>query len=269
MVGVTSFAPRRRESFLLNYIYDEHLFPPHLQKLFITLDCDQETDDFFASVENLEIIEKLSIVCLKPLISCIYGLTETNAFLGIGQMFLLSSQHLDCLLGEKYHCESHLDIGSGDGSITEKFCKFARDQFCIEISRGMMITLQSKQFKVFSSIDNIQKEKFDLITILNVFDRCEKPISLLNDCVSRMHENTILMISIVLPFFQYVEKGEIQEKFIEEGLEWNNSVVQIVSLLEKHNLNVIYISRLPYLSQGDVYQDYYVLDTVIIVAKLK
>jgi hypothetical protein len=61
----------------------------------------------------------------------------------------------------------------------------------------------------------------------------------------------------------------VNETMIQEGLEWNDSVIQLAAFFDKQGFDVVAISRVPYISQGDVVQDYYVLDTCLFVLKIK
>lgn len=50
--------------------------------------------------------------------------------------------------------------------------------------------------------------KYDVISCLNVLDRCEKPITLLNQIKSSLKPGGLSVISFVIPFNPYVEFGK-------------------------------------------------------------
>ena len=47
--------------------------------------------------------------------------------------------------------------------------------------------------------------KYDAISCLNLLDRCDKPITLLQTIKKSLVENGILIVALVLPFKPYVE----------------------------------------------------------------
>lgn len=55
----------------------------------------------------------------------------------------------------------------------------------------------------WSSGDN----KFDVISCLNVLDRCQKPLTLLNQIKSSLNPGGVAVIAFVIPFKPYVEFG--------------------------------------------------------------
>lgn len=52
--------------------------------------------------------------------------------------------------------------------------------------------------------------KYDVISCLNVLDRCEKPLSLLNQIKFSLKPDGIAVISFVIPFNPYVEFGNFE-----------------------------------------------------------
>lgn len=110
----------------------------------------------------------------------------------------------------------------------------------------------------------LEGRTFDCISLLNLLDRCDKPITLLNDLKAKLKPNGVILIALVIPFSPWVEtssgyvrpseKMEIQgdsfeitaNKFVEEVLLPNGFVVKA-------------FSKIPYLSQGDYYRELYAL----------
>jgi len=51
--------------------------------------------------------------------------------------------------------------------------------------------------------------KFDVVTCLNVLDRCEKPLTLLQDIKKVLkHDNGIAVVAFVIPYAPFVEFGK-------------------------------------------------------------
>lgn len=53
-----------------------------------------------------------------------------------------------------------------------------------------------------------QPIKFDVITCLNLLDRCDRPYDILYDVKEVLASNGIVVLAVVLPFKSYVEVGE-------------------------------------------------------------
>jgi 2-polyprenyl-3-methyl-5-hydroxy-6-metoxy-1,4-benzoquinol methylase len=49
---------------------------------------------------------------------------------------------------------------------------------------------------------------YDVITCLNVLDRCDYPMTMLKDMVRVVKQDGCIIIAVVLPFSPYVEKGK-------------------------------------------------------------
>jgi 2-polyprenyl-3-methyl-5-hydroxy-6-metoxy-1,4-benzoquinol methylase len=50
--------------------------------------------------------------------------------------------------------------------------------------------------------------KFDVITCLNLLDRCDRPLSLLRDLRASLKPGGRVIVALVLPFTPYVEIGK-------------------------------------------------------------
>jgi len=57
-------------------------------------------------------------------------------------------------------------------------------------------------------------KRFDVVSCLNVLDRCETPLSLLNNIKRVLRSDGIAIISFVIPFKPYVEFGMITENYL-------------------------------------------------------
>jgi len=51
--------------------------------------------------------------------------------------------------------------------------------------------------------------KFDVITCLNLLDRCDKPLSLLRELKASINPGGRVVVALVLPFNPYVETGKL------------------------------------------------------------
>lgn len=256
-----------KDSFFLHYDIDHEKVNQDISKIFKALKYDEETDQFFHTVENYTFFQSFKVLFIKPLYQIFCNTTTTNSYLDTGKMFVFSTSHISDLLSSSKK-ETLLDIGSGDGNVTLKYSHLFKETTCVEVSLGMIYRLEEKGFYVIDSLDWVKNSTFDVITCLNVLDRCEKPMTLLDQIHDLMHSDSILLLTIVLPLHQYVENGRVKEKLIENDLEFHDSLIQLYQMFTKI-FDILQISRIPYLSQGDIKQDYYVLDSAVFLLKKK
>ena len=67
--------------------------------------------------------------------------------------------------------------------------------------------------------------KFDVVTCLNVLDRCDTPLSLLRSIKNVLNPDGIAVVAFVIPFSPYVEFGELY-KFVKT---FNNHRIELPS----------------------------------------
>ncbi len=114
---------------------------------------------------------------------------------------------------------------------------------------------------------------YDLISCLNVLDRCDAPLSMLKQIHSKLSPGGHLLLALVLPFQPFVESGVSQAAPsellpISEDGNWEESVGELWDgTLKPLGFELVTVSRLPYLCEGDLNQDYYSLDDVILVLR--
>eukprot|EP01127_Copromyxa_protea_P001956 TRINITY_DN11858_c0_g1_i1.p1 TRINITY_DN11858_c0_g1~~TRINITY_DN11858_c0_g1_i1.p1 ORF type:complete len:302 (+),score=68.19 TRINITY_DN11858_c0_g1_i1:2-907(+) len=204
--------------------------------------------------------------------------TDALGILGIGKMHVLSSEHFSSIVTPHLkNFDRVLDIGAGDGSVTQKMAPYFSEVFTTEVSGSMVTSLQSKGFTCVQTASPftdplLSTTHFDCITCFNVLDRCDKPRSLLDGIHGMMDENTIAVLAVVFPFRPFVESLTGQQKptekikIVEKTFEAHvNKFVSTV--LTPQNLSVVSISRVPYISQGDSRHRLYTLDNAIFVLK--
>uniref|UniRef100_A0A4W6EVA9 Methyltransferase 9, His-X-His N1-histidine n=1 Tax=Lates calcarifer TaxID=8187 RepID=A0A4W6EVA9_LATCA len=124
-------------------------------------------------------------------------------------------------------------------------------------------------------IDEWQQTGFhyDVISCLNLLDRCNDPLHLLRDIKKSLVPNTgRLILAAVLPFQPYVEVGgqwqRPKEHLKIKGKTWEEQVTNLSNeVFRRVGFEVEAVTRLPYLCEGDMYNDYYVLDDAVFVLK--
>lgn len=118
-----------------------------------------------------------------------------------------------------------------------------------------------------------QRREYDLISCLNVLDRCSRPLQLLadmRDCLAPGHGR--LLLAIVLPFCPFVEEGPKQVRPAEilplagsSPEEHINSLAELV--FRPLDLVIEAVSRAPYLCEGDLRSAYYLLHDYMFVLR--
>jgi 2-polyprenyl-3-methyl-5-hydroxy-6-metoxy-1,4-benzoquinol methylase len=191
-------------------------------------------------------------------------------------MFVYSTAQFKTLLDieptQETQLASLLDIGAGDGSVTQRMAGLFKRVYATEMSPIMQWRLSNSGYTVLNT-DQWGDLKFDVITCLNVLDRCEKPLTLLKQIREHLNpDNGRVLISLVLPFKPYFEynndhrpnesihiKGHLSEEQINEF---------ILEVFQPSGFRLKKLTRLPYLCEGDMDQSYYFLSDYIFVLEI-
>lgn len=253
--------------------------------------------------------------------------TSINGLLKRGSMFVFSMQQFKALIDFEatygnVKLNSLLDLGAGDGEVTIKMAPFFQTVYATEMSYTMQWRLQQKGFKVLdvnnwnkieldaraqeSQSINIEKTnkylKFDVISCLNLLDRCETPITLLKSIKEALVPNGLLVVALVLPFKSFYEynrdnrpvedlfdvrySAQISNELYEEHcMAMTNQTAQcaqpvkpINPLLSQISYLVNYVfkpigfelvkyTKLPYLCEGNLSQSYFFMNDYVFVFK--
>ncbi|XP_005998439.1 methyltransferase-like protein 9 [Latimeria chalumnae] len=249
-----------------------------LQSVFVQSYFDSETHLFING--SIEKSGWLFVQLYHSFVSSVFtpfmSRTSINGLLGRGSMFVFSSQQFQQLLkiSSNWKTNRLLDLGAGDGEVTKVMSPHFHEVFVTEISPTMRWQLQKKEYRVLE-INEWQSTGFqyDVVSCLNLIDRCDQPMTLLKD-IRRVLEPTkgLLILALVLPFHPYVENGGKWEKPSEflkvEGCSWEEQVNSLTNnVFREAGFAVEALTRLPYLCEGDMYNDYYVLDDAVFVLR--
>eukprot|EP01100_Stratorugosa_tubuloviscum_P014846 TRINITY_DN8177_c0_g1_i1.p1 TRINITY_DN8177_c0_g1~~TRINITY_DN8177_c0_g1_i1.p1 ORF type:complete len:317 (+),score=136.80 TRINITY_DN8177_c0_g1_i1:79-1029(+) len=224
--------------------------------------------------------------------------TDSLAWVGVGNMHVLSIEQIKIILQVHFglplynkvqnlnesYCKKALnnllDIGAGCGSVTTNFVPFFQNIYTTEVSYYMAQRLRQQNFICIetANLDYFinQNQFFDTIVCFNVLDRCEKPVSLLQQIKQLLQPvdtelgtpGGCLILSIVLPLKAYWENGtqklQPQEQIKLSNLTFEEAVNSFVNnILEPNGFRVRFFSKVPYLSEGDSNADYYILPNAI------
>ncbi|KAI4470168.1 drev protein [Holotrichia oblita] len=124
-------------------------------------------------------------------------------------MFVLSFSQFLKLSGWESNTleESLLDLGAGDGEVTARLAKAYKRVYVTEVSNTMQNLLRHRGFEILPVETWYEYRKFNTISCLNVLDRCDKPLELLNHIGDSLAPNGTILLALVLPFSPYVESG--------------------------------------------------------------
>jgi hypothetical protein len=118
----------------------------------------------------------------------------------------------------------------------------------------------------------VPRPGYDLITALNVIDRCARPRTLLARLTDALAPEGRLVLATPFPFRPFVYDGPVaqapREKLDLARDSWEASVSALVeTVIEPLGLEVTSFSRVPYLSGGDAARPFYVLDDAVVVCR--
>uniref|UniRef100_A0A3Q0T7L1 Methyltransferase 9, His-X-His N1-histidine n=1 Tax=Amphilophus citrinellus TaxID=61819 RepID=A0A3Q0T7L1_AMPCI len=260
------------------YRCNTDLLEESLRPLFIQSQLDADTRAFVEQSEEkstylfTQIYYSLVSTVLSPLVSR----TSINGFLGRGSMFVFSKDQFRQLLRIEpdWVANRLLDLGAGDGGVTKVMASHFTEVYATEVSLPMKRHLRKKKFKLLD-IDVWQETGFqyDVISCLNLLDRCDDPLSLLRDIRRALVPGTgRLIVAVVIPFQPWLEIGgrwERPREYLQiQGKTWEEQVNNLTNeVFRKVGFEVETLTRLPYLCEGDIARDYYLLDDAVFVLK--
>ncbi|XP_066521083.1 methyltransferase-like protein 9 isoform X2 [Hoplias malabaricus] len=249
-----------------------------VRPLFLQSQLDTDTQAFLqqSAEKSGWLFTQLYHSFFSTIFSPIISRTSINGFLGRGSMFVFSRNQFQSLLKIEtdWRGEKLLDLGAGDGGITDIMSSYFREIYVTEVSLPMKWQLQRKNYRLLE-IDEWHRTgfKFDLISCLNLLDRCDEPLELLKDIKEALVPGSgRLILAVVLPFQPYVETGgkwvRPKTHLQVKGNTWEEQVTNLSQdVFQTIGFKVEAVTRLPYLCEGDMNQDYYVLDDAVFVLR--
>ncbi|XP_045192479.1 protein-L-histidine N-pros-methyltransferase-like isoform X2 [Mercenaria mercenaria] len=259
------------------YFVKRSNLPADLCDSFLQLDQDSETMDFLENCYEKSdwVFMQIYHSVAKSLLSWFMENTSINGWLGRGSMFVFSRSQFTQLLDidEDWKEESLLDLGAGDGEVTKMMAPYFNHIYATETSKPMVKRLNDKGYRVLDveSWDD-GSISFDLVSCLNLLDRCDKPLSILHSIKKVLKPGGHVIVAVVLPFEPYVEFGpdnKPTEKIELKGHTFEEQSVSLVrDVFEPAGFSLVRFTRVPYLCEGDLETSFYVLDDALFVLKL-
>lgn len=206
--------------------------------------------------------------------------TSINGFLNRGSMFVFSNDQLAQLYDDLPRVNASdnsllLDLGAGDGKVTEVMAKHFKQVHVTEISPVMRRILAKKSYKVLD-VDSwtTGDTQYDLIACLNLLDRCDKPITMLEQMKSKLKPDGHILMALVFPISQYVENTSSNsnhkptETLVVDGSTFEEQMMSLDErLLKPNGLEIVKWTRVPYLCEGDLDLSYYWLNDALMLLK--
>lgn len=207
----------------------------------------------------------------------------SKAILGSPKVFLLSQAQWETFISSSmtklrgsfsFPLSRSLDMGASIGDITKQYEKLFQETWLTDISKitqlrqnlnGFSNTFVSLSINIDLLREKSIPDQFDVLFLLNVLDQLHNPVKYLNDIIDilRLQNNPpLLIVSVPLPW------NSNKTKFNVNGNDWNESVHHFQVFFNSLGLQIIQISRAPYLCQGTYLIPLFSLDAAIFALSL-
>eukprot|EP00794_Sanderia_malayensis_P019068 gene19068-20983_t len=250
--------------------------PSSLQQTFVHSRMDEETEAFLNNCYEKSgwVFTQFFHSLAQFFMGFVLSMTSINGLLNRGGMFVFSNEQFKSLMDLDDVCTNAtlLDLGAGDGAITKTMAKYFKTVFVTETSPSMRMRLSQRGYTVLD-IDKWQERQYDVISVLNLLDRIDDPGKLINDVKLSLKPDGTLIVAIVLPYDPHVETGTkfvvpdaklpVQGRTVEQQIK---SLVE--NVFQPAGFVVNKFTKLPYLCEGDLYNDYFILFDFVFILEL-
>ncbi|XP_013391027.1 methyltransferase-like protein 9 [Lingula anatina] len=257
------------------YQFNQQRLSKEMCDMFLQTHQDPETCQFLENCFNKadSIFTQLAHTLAKSVLTWFMTQTDANGLLRRGSMFVFSKQQFQDLLDidESWKAATLLDLGAGDGKVTEKMQNHFEQVYATEASSPMRQRLTELGYTLLD-IDEWHNNsvQYDVISCLNLLDRCDRPMTLLRDIHKVLKPGTgRLIVATVFPFSPYVEYNQDHipaEYLYIQGKTFEDQVTSFVEdIFKPVGFKLLKFTRLPYLCEGDLNSSFYVLDDAVFV----
>jgi len=269
-----------------------------LVEKFMGMTRDEETDEFLLRAKRRGKEENVRLAEACTALRKTMSLTEANAMLGRGAMHVFSRKQVEKVLevagvsGSSSSRGWYMDVGAGCGEVTETLARVFGGKTCAtESSAGMAARLRERGFEVVLESDSIENvvervrsseggddllpHGFDVVSALNLVDRIETPMTLMRQLRECLQPGRgILILAIVVPFRPFVERADgsrgkpLETVNAPSSGSWEAGVEALwENLIQPSGFELVALTRVPYISEGDHKFDAYVLDDAVFVLR--
>lgn len=284
------------------YRVERHALTPELASTFVRSRLDDETRTFLlenrAKAETLSgRLELLAAQKIKMTLLRWLGWTRVDAAAAVGErLFSASREQLDLILERAVPSLPPvirlLDIGAGRGHVTSVLAAAlritaARDVVAVEQSLVLRRELSERGgYRTAASLSDASVREaapFGAVALLNLLDRVDDPLGLLQAAVSQLPTSGgLLFVACVLPFNGFVRTAyngrraprrplilrstSTQRSIGGSSAQFERAAAAFVgTICDASNASLLAWTRLPYLSSADVSNSYYSLDHALFV----
>lgn len=257
----------------LRYACDRSRLSPRLRDRFLELSLDPSTrawiDDAHARpTSGMRLAARRAAKAML-------GDYDANALFDTHDMRVLGREQWSALLGD-VSAARWLDVGAGDGKVAAEIRAIAGEVVTTETSTRMAARLRERGFECHA-VDLVTEvfpddRRFAVVSALNVLDRTPRPYSLVERMLDRLEPGGRLVLAVPLPLSPHVHVGNstvdpdellpIERRSFEEAA---STLVDVA--LVPLGLELVSMSRVPYLSRGDRTVPVHVLDDCILVLR--
>ncbi len=262
------------------YAIDARKLPPDIAGKVVQFHYDAATAQFVEACKRAP-HSRFQLFCSR-ILSLVVPDYEAHAMLGVFPMFLLDEHHWRVLLGGEDSSgtlrESLLDIGAGQGFVTCYAQGLFRTIVATETSPAMAKRLRARGFECVA-VDVAKhphifgERKFSVVSLLNVLDRCEYPLTLLSRVMDLVEDDGLLVIADPLPLKPYMRERayavpQKEHMPMPESAVWEECLAHFIEhVLVPRGLEVLRLTRLPYLYKGSNRTPYHYLDDFVVVCR--
>lgn len=242
---------------------DRARLPAALADLFEPLPADPWIDAFVAAARPHGGLKAAAHAGLRRFVSDF----DADGLLGTHPMALLGEASWEALVGRGARL---LDVGAGSGDVTAQARVLFDEIVTTETSRPMARRLRRRGFechRVDLARVRLDERPFDVVSLLNVLDRTDRPRTLLRAAVSQLAPGGRLLLSVPLPAAPHVDRGALtvdpDEPMAGYGETWEAALADLCADL-LGELTLERLARAPYLTVGK--EGLRALDAALVVA---
>jgi SAM-dependent methyltransferase len=198
---------------------------------------------------------------------------DASAWLDAYRLVLLDTAGFDRLLPRAPR-GTLLDVGAGTGEVHMELARLFASSVATETSGGTAKRAREKGIDCrtidLGRVPWPDAARFDAVALLNVLDRADHPLTLLDRAAQLLAPGGHLVIATPLPIRAHVHRAggtaDPDEWLGVEGDDFESALSCLVDVvLAKRGWGLVHWTRTPYVSNGDPRSARYELDDAILV----
>lgn len=198
---------------------------------------------------------------------------DASAWLDAYRLVLLDTAGFDRLLPREPR-RTLLDVGAGTGEVHAELARLFESSVATETSEGTARRAREKGIDCrtidLGRVPWPDGARFDAVALLNVIDRADRPLTLLDRAAQLLAPGGHLVLATPLPIRAHVHRAggtaDPDEWLGVEGDDFESALSCLVeAVLAKRGWALVRWTRTPYVSSGDPRAARYELDDAILV----